>query len=152
MELTEIVQGLEPRLLEALASIHITFDGGRAEATLSFELFGPPGLWGRVGPYTTSIDGDNLPEGVSMSGIERYPHRIVELETSTPMEDQIRALHASGLVGGLDAIRFDADTAEARQHHALVSWMVKTHASSQAERLAWSQSLQRKQRSFGEKS
>jgi len=56
MELTEIVRGLEPRLLETLSSLHITFDGSRAEARLSFELFGPPGLWQRIGPYTTSID------------------------------------------------------------------------------------------------
>jgi len=84
-----------------------------------------------------------------LHSIERYPDRLVEVATSIPIEDQIRALHASGLVGGLDATRFNADTPEARQHHALVSWMVKTHASSQAERLAWSQSFQRKQRLFG---
>jgi hypothetical protein len=84
-----------------------------------------------------------------MHGIERYPDRLVEVETATPMEDQIRALHASGLVGGLDAVRFDADTTEARQRHALVSWVVKTHAASQAERLRPSQALGRKQPFFG---
>jgi hypothetical protein len=50
MELTEIVRRLEPRLIETLSSLHITFDGSRAEAKLSFELFGPPGLWKHMGP------------------------------------------------------------------------------------------------------
>ncbi|MGH2496547.1 MAG: hypothetical protein ACRDIV_17755 [Ktedonobacteraceae bacterium] len=148
-ELTEVVRELEPRLLETLVQIHITSDGSRAEAKLSFSLFGPPGIGKRIGPYAISIDTNTLTEGISMHGIERYPDRMVEIEASMPMEDQLRALHASGLVGGLDVIRLDADTEAARQQHALVSWVVKTHAASQAERLAWSQSLRRKQQLSG---
>jgi len=147
MELTEIVRGLEPRLLETLEHIHITFDGSLAEAVLSFHLYGPPSIGKRVGPYSISVDTDNLPEGVSVSGFERYPDRVVEVSTTTPMEDQIRALHASGLVGGLDAARFGGGAEAVRQGVAPASWIVKTHAASQAERLAWLQALQRQQHS-----
>ncbi len=104
MGLTEIVRELEPRLLETLESIGITFDGSWAEAKLSFHL---------------------------------YPIRVVEVSTTTPIEDQIRALHASGLVGGLKATRYEG-------YAEPVWWLVKTHASSQAERVAWVQSLWRK--------
>jgi len=103
MELTDIVRELEPRLLETLESIGVTFDGSRAEAKLSFHL---------------------------------YPIRVVEVSTTTPIADQIRILHASGLVGGLYAIRYEA-------YAEPVWWLVKTHASSQAERVAWAQSLLR---------
>jgi hypothetical protein len=138
MELNEIVQGLEPRLLETLASIRITFDGWQVEATLSFFLFGPPGI-GRssFGSNIIVIDTDDLPDGISVTGWDRYSDRVVEISTETAMETQIRALHDSGFVGGLDAARFDGGAEAVRRGLAPVSWIVKTHAATQPERTEW---------------
>lgn len=141
--LTEIVAGMEPPLRAALAAIRVDCDGAGAEARLSISLFRPPSPAGSVSGYAVTIDTASLPAGVSLTGWERWPDIVRTISMATPMAAQIAALDASGLVGTLDAARFvpvhAADVAAG--HHPAARWIVKTHAGSDAERLAWMRTL-----------
>lgn len=141
MELIDIVRELEPRLLQALSAIMVEFDGQEAHATLSINLPLSPGFGSKIGPYEITVDTDNLPEGVSFTGIQRYPDIHKALSTGTPMEEQIRALHQSNIVGGLDVARFDGGAKMVRRGFASVMWVIKTHAASEKERKDWLLSL-----------
>lgn len=139
--LAEIVADLEPRLRDTLSSLAIAFDGERASVTLSFALYGPPGTFGRAGPYQVTVDTANMPEGVSLAGWERYPDQQRPVTLDVPIPDQIAALEDAGMVGSLDAARFDGGSDAVRAGYPATRWIVKTHAGSQNERMAWLRSV-----------
>lgn len=140
--LTEIVKELEPLLRERLTSMRVTVDGGQAVATLSILLFGPPGAFGQAGPYQITANLDGLPAGVQAAGWERFPDQRRVVRMDVPISDQIAELDASGLVGGLDAARYQYNLSDANAAGvAALSWTIKTHAGSQQERTAWLMSI-----------
>ncbi|MDE3097378.1 MAG: hypothetical protein KGK07_15430 [Chloroflexota bacterium] len=72
-----------------------------------------------------------------VTGWERWPDLVREVTTAEPIDAQIRALDRSGIVGRLDAARYDFGAAGQRQTGSVAEWIVKTHAGSAAERRAW---------------
>jgi len=79
--------------------------------------------------------GDTRVRGVSLMAWERVPDQehpvdINEIDRDRDVRAQVAGLQSSGLVGRLDMARFDgADR--------LTSYLIKTHAGSQAERSTW---------------
>src|SRR5690606_7221496 len=69
------------------------------------------------GPYQVTVDVDALPEGVTVKQWVRCPDYGFTLTGNVPVESQIRELYASGLLGPLDAARYDAP--------GETSWLVK---------------------------
>lgn len=69
------------------------------------------------GPYIVTVDVDALPPGVTVRQWARCPDYRFTLTGAVSVELQIRELHASGLLGPLDASRYDAADS--------VSWLVK---------------------------
>lgn len=141
MTLTDIVQSLEPIFLRSLDAIIVDFHGDHATARLTFHLY-TQGDTAAAGPYVISFDDHNLPDGVESCALLHWPDRTVPLTLRLPVETQIRDLDATGLVGTLDAARFDADALQVEMGlHPPSRWIIKTHAGTQTERVAWLQSL-----------
>lgn len=83
----------------------------------------------------THQEGPSGVRGVSLIAWERvpdqeYPLDLNDLARDRDMQSQAASLQASGLVGKLDMARFDS--ADRR-----TSYLIKTHAGSQAERTKW---------------
>ncbi len=116
--LLEAVRALGELERSALASIRIERDSGGYLARLDFSLSLPRG---------ESLD---LPKGVELMGFQRWPEQEILLDWRTPALAQIQTLHASGICGALDWHEVGPDT-----------WLVKTHASSKHERLAWMKAI-----------
>lgn len=92
--------------------------------------------------HRISVDTEHLPRrclGVSVAGWTRWPDLERDLDALAEVEEQIRDLYATGLLGTLDAARFTPLTDPTQPPR----WTVKTHAGSQAERSAWLLSLPR---------
>lgn len=124
--LRDLILGLEPRLQSTLSAIWVSDGPEGRMAQLSFLLFGPSGTG--QGRYATA-DLDNLPEGVSATGWERWPDRTYLIDGAGNIEDAIRALDADRIVGALDWYRHGD------------RWLVKAHAGSQDERNHWMMGL-----------
>lgn len=141
--LTEIVTDLEPALLESLADIRVELDAvvpTAMTATLSFSLFRQPPTERVIGP-------EPLPDGVGLMPIERWPAMVKPLALEPDVMTQIRDLDASGLVGHLDAAQYvtiPGDPAAIASGHPPVSYLIKTHAGSAAERQEWAATHNRK--------
>jgi hypothetical protein len=122
-----------------VSSLHIESDGPRYRVSLSIALYGQGTAPTTTHGHRVSVDTENLPKGVSVTGWSRWPDLQRELDPLDEVEEQIRSLSASGLLGTLDAARFtplsDPDQPP--------RWTVTTHAGSQAERDAWLLSLPR---------
>lgn len=116
-------------MLRRVRSIRVSLDAGRAVAAIGFA-----GM--RVAGQTAIIGDEPLPDGVSFAGWIAWPSHAREIDMDTPIDDQIRTLHESGIVGRLDAARFDAPGATA-YGYPRYSWLIKTHAGSEAERATW---------------
>lgn len=127
--LTEIVCELEPVFVASLSAIRIEMADGEAVAVLNCALFTD-----QVPDYVRAAD---LPPGVGLTARVRWPDQRRPLSMDVPIDQQIRDLHASGLVGSLDAARFQ----EVSGGRRAIRWLVKTHAGSDAERFAWLKSL-----------
>lgn len=127
-ELVTAVAQLEPRLQQRLSRLHITWTPDGPVAQLSFAL---------LSPVARRLDADELPDGVTATAWERWPDMVVPLATEPDLRAQLRALEASGLVGRLDACRYDAGAGAADTRYARFAWIVTTHASSARERRDW---------------
>ncbi len=140
--LTEIVTDLPPQLRQALSAIRIEYRGEQATATLSIAIMLDSGAAPRsIGGYDIVVDAADLPEGVALQGWSRYPDITRPITMAVPMDEQIRALGASGLVGIVDACRFDGGAEAVRAGFAPAIWHIRTHAGSDAERAEWVRGL-----------
>jgi len=135
--LVQIVESLEPAERDHLSAIRVALDGDHATATLSISLFLPAAPTSRAGAYTITAALTDLPRSVAASGWTRYPDIVRRVGLDDPLDQQIRALHASGLVGALDASRFDGGATAVRAGHPATSWIIKTHAGSAREHQEW---------------
>jgi len=82
---------------------------------------------------------ENVPAGERASTIAKYPDISVIVDDAVWPQDQIDELHATGILGELYARQIPPcvrgnDT-------AMPKWVVTTHCGSQAERIAWLQSI-----------
>lgn len=117
--LADHVAASPPEMQRAISSIWIGEAAGRWIARASISTFlSDPGL----DPV--------LPDGVSRAAIHRHPDVEWDLDPTMSVEIQIRTLHATGMLGSLDAARYNGSD-------CAPSWVVKTHAGTQAERTAW---------------
>jgi hypothetical protein len=140
--LTEIVRDLDPLLREQLSAVRIEPRAVGFTATLSFCLCSS---WRdpadveeiETGQHVITADLRELPLGVGATVTERWPDMLVGLDPATHPETQIHELHASVLVGHLDAVRID------RADGATRAWVIKTQANSEKERAAWLRALAR---------
>jgi hypothetical protein len=143
--LVEQVIALPDRVRERVSAIRIELAGPYPHAVFSVALYGPAGWMGLLpdepdpAGYAIAVDDTALPSGVSMTGWSRQPDVLRVLAGVPPtveaIEDQIRRLDASGLLGRLDAVRIQPRSAG--PDCSGLHWLVVTHAASQAERDAW---------------
>lgn len=139
MTILDVLTGLPPVLLRAASGLTVRTiddDPDHAEVAVSIALMLPMAGSTLTTPrHEVTIDTDDLPSGVGVTGFGRYPDQIRIIPLIEPLVDQLAAVERSGIAGHLDVARFDAD-APTYPH-----WHVKTHAGSQAERTAWLESL-----------
>jgi hypothetical protein len=137
--LTDIINDLEPVVRNAVSGLHIEPAGPRYHVSLSIALYTQGTAPSATREHRISVDTEHLPDGVSVAGWTRWPNLERDLDPFAQVEEQIRDLSATGLLGTLDAARFtplsDPDLPP--------RWNVKTHAGSQAERSAWLLTLPR---------
>ena len=76
-----------------------------------------------------------LPEEICTVSLRMWPDQIRILESDVPLEDQIRELHLTRILGNLAAV-YLSKTGEAAG-----LWVIETHAGSPEERLAWVKSI-----------
>lgn len=129
--LLDATMSIEPQLRRRISAISAEWDKGEVAARFSINLMTP--YRGRV----ATVDTDDLPAGVTFAGFERWPDIERAIATEPDMWEQIRELNASGVLGRLDAARFDYGAPAVQAGYAPVSWTIKTHAGSQRERQAW---------------
>ena len=77
-----------------------------------------------------------LPEEFGAGEPRSWPDRRRLIEVGIPIEDQIRELHLTQMLGNLAWVYLAAIEGEA---HDL--WIIETHAGSRKERLVWLQSI-----------
>ena len=120
MTLVDCIHKIPEVLRDKVSSITIRPADGGYEAVVSIAAMVPviEGVeYEADGPYNVTVDVDALPEGVTVRQWVRCPDYKFTLTGAVPVEPQIRELHASGLLGPLDASRYDAADR--------VSWLVK---------------------------
>lgn len=127
--LAEIIASLEPVELRAVSALRIEGESCR----LSIAIFLPGAGPATMPEHIADVDLDDLPEGVTVSGWTRSPD-IERAIVPEDIEGQIREVEESGLLGHLDVSRYEIGGQAAW-------WVVRTHASSDAERAAWLASL-----------
>ncbi|MBI5198319.1 MAG: hypothetical protein HZA19_06900, partial [Nitrospirae bacterium] len=96
------------------------------------------GPWTVTLSYLTDIpqpESEALP-GVSLKQWERVPDtdHPLDVDADNPVgdiESQIRELNRSGLLGNLDAAKFE------NKSRGFLEWVIKTHAGNQEERTRW---------------
>ncbi len=143
--LVEQVIALPDRMRERISAIRIELADPYPHAVLFVVMYGPAGWMGLLpdepdpAEYAVAVDDTALPSGVSMTGWSRQPDVLRVLAgvppTTEAVEDQIRRLDASGLLGRLDAARIEPRSAG--PDCSCPHWLLVTHAASQAERDAW---------------
>jgi len=120
MTLVDAILQIPETLRDKISVITIRPDGDGYEAVVSIAAMVPAinGMeYEDNGPYHVTVDLDALPPGVTVRQWVRCPDYHVTLTGAVPVEPQIRELQASGLLGPLDASRYDAADS--------VSWLVK---------------------------
>lgn len=137
MTLTEIARTLEPRLLARVGSIHVTIQDGEAIARLTIALMVQGGEARLPDGTRITVDRDDLPVGVALTTWAAWPDIYRPVALTPAMEEQLAELEASGLVGCLDAIRNDHGPQASAHGIPRYSWVIKTHAGSREERIAW---------------
>lgn len=86
-------------------------------------------------------------DGVTRTDYARDPsttHPLPALAGADPhaeVQQAVVALERSGLVGHVTAARYESETLDAVTRAPFPAWLVTTHAGSDAERVAWLQSL-----------
>ncbi|MGI8403715.1 MAG: hypothetical protein ACR2OE_02905 [Thermomicrobiales bacterium] len=139
MTILDVLTGLPAVLLRATSGLTVStidHDPDHAEVAVSIALMIPMSGSTLTTPrHEVTIDTGDLPAGVGVAGFGRYPDQVRIISLIEPLSDQLAAVEESGIAGHLDVARFDAD-APTYPH-----WHVKTHAGSQAERVAWVESL-----------
>lgn len=114
MLLTEAVSSLGELEVASLACITITPRHGEIVATFSISASLP----------VASIA--ELPKGLALSGLERWPDQERVIDWRIPLPVQIEELKSDARLGTLNLCQLGAD-----------SWRIKTHAGSDAERREW---------------
>jgi hypothetical protein len=135
--LSEIIAAIPDALRARIGALWIEpAPGGGWQARLSYSLMvsAYPGEEVEAGPYRIGADLEDLPAGVSATARVRYPDSTHPLDVwgddpAPHVQHQIQQLQQSGLLGNLD------------WHDHGGCWLVKTHAGSDVERVAWVRSL-----------
>jgi len=120
MTLVDAILQIPETLRDKISAITIRPAGDAYEAVVSIATMVPViegAEYESDGPYTVTVDANALPPGVAVKQWVRCPDYKFTLTGAVPVEPQIRELHASGLLGSLDASRYDAADS--------VSWLVK---------------------------
>jgi len=118
--LVDAILQIPETLRDKISAITIRPAGDAYEAVVSIATMVPViegAEYESDGPYTVTVDANALPPGVAVKQWVRCPDYKFTLTGAVPVEPQIRELHASGLLGPLDASRYDAADS--------VSWLVK---------------------------
>jgi hypothetical protein len=103
--LLDAVAALDAPLRDNLSGIIIRQTTTGYDASMSIALMIRAGARGAAEPEcNVTIDAaDGLPAGVTLMGWTRYPDQERALDAQPPIEEQIRQLHASGIVGRVNA-------------------------------------------------
>jgi hypothetical protein len=103
--LLDAVAGLDPPLRDNLSGIIIKQTTAGYAASMSIALMVRAGARGPAEPEcNVTVDAaDGLPAGVTLMGWTRYPDQERALDAQPHIEEQIRQLHASGIVGRVNA-------------------------------------------------
>lgn len=120
MTLVDAILQVPEGLRDKISSITIRPAGDGYEAVVSIAAMVPVidgAEYESHGPYIVTVDVDALPPGVTVRQWVRCPDYRFTLTGAVSVELQIRELHASGLLGPLDAARYDAPGS--------TSWLVK---------------------------
>jgi len=120
MTLVDAILQIPETLRDKISAITIRPAGDAYEAVVSIATMVPViegAEYESDGPYTVTVDANALPPGVAVKQWVRCPDYKFLLTGSVPVEPQIRELHVSGLLGPLDAARYDAPDS--------TSWLVK---------------------------
>lgn len=146
MRLLDIILAMPKKESRYIASIKIsdTREEGWA-ITINYRRFRP---WtvepSQIGPYEVRSSSEPLPKGIESFGFIRVPDtdHLLTVNGEMPVEDiesQIRLLQGSGLLGNIDAARFEHEK-------GILEWIIKTHAGSDKERRDWLESLKENER------
>ncbi len=129
----EMIRTLEPELRRHVSDIHIV--AGRRQVTAHLCIAAPGAAYDPA--WANALQDADTGSALSRvgGGARRYT-RCSDQVLPVGLEEQLHELEASGLVGRLNLTRLEHDGLLAEEH-----WLVKTHASSRTERLAWRQSL-----------
>jgi hypothetical protein len=109
--LKDAILDLDPVLIKTLAAFSIERTEDGYRTLFRFAFYGP-----------------NLER---TSDVDQYPDIEVLLPDSLDPREEIRGLEESEIVGGFHVLELRPGW----------KWVVKTHASSQAERIAWRNSI-----------
>jgi len=82
---------------------------------------------------------ENVPAGEKAETIAQYPEVKVLVDDAVWPQDQIDELHATRTLGELYAVQIPPHVRG--NETAMPKWVVSTHCGSQAERIAWRQSI-----------
>lgn len=134
--LIEIIGDLEPVLHDTLSTIRLEWRPEGATAQLSFCLSRWAGKQSVLHDHAIAVDQTDLPAGIAVTSFERWPDRFSRLALTPDAKTQIRDLDRLGTLGRLDASEYRVTEGD-RSNHAAISWIIKTHAGSDAERAAW---------------
>lgn len=124
--LKDAILELDELLLKTLGGLIIEGGGEHYRITLKFALYGP------------SLESLGEPGGAA-NEVEQYPDRVFSLSREADPADQIRELEECELLGNLHA--FQIPPGSNGNAGAEPKWIVKAHAGSTAERIAWLASI-----------
>lgn len=117
--LRDAVLDLDPVLIRTMAAFSIERHGDQLQVLFRFAFFGP------------RIDEPH--------NVEQYPDIHVLLPGSLDPKEQIESLEETEIAGGFNALELGPHVPGNPTDSP--KWVVKTHAASQAERIAWRNSI-----------
>lgn len=113
MTLTEMIQEIPEGHRDLLNALRISSDpqGYLVHIDIAKMVPALPNLPQEAGGgYQAEVDLDDLPTGVSFTGRVRHPGYDYYLNDHLTPEQAIQELHESGLIGPVNASRFDGDS------------------------------------------
>ena len=126
--LIEAVGDLDEVVVRTISGFTIETAEGGYLAVFKVAFFGP------------DLDAlENLPAGERADTVAEYPDVKVLVDDSVWPQDQVDELHAARTLGELCAVQLPPHVRG--NETDMPKWIVSTHCGSQAERIAWLQSI-----------